>query len=79
MTKLAKVPSGGTYTPDKCYRLFLIKKRKVCSFDSEDNILCYINTTLKDFTHTLCEAHDLDLKGKALVQGLNTSEINQPL
>ena len=32
-------------------------------------VVCYINTTLKEFSHTLDEAHDLDLKSKALVQG----------
>ena len=34
-------------------------------------VICYINTTLEEFGHTLhvCEANDLDLKGKARVQG----------
>ena len=28
-------------------------------------VTCNINTTLKEFSHTLCEVHDLGLKGKA--------------
>ena len=40
---------------------------KVYSFDSGDG--SYINTTLKEFSHTLCKAHDLDIKGRAWEQG----------
>ena len=59
------MPIGGTYTPDQCYRLFL-KSAKYIALTLEMAVICYIYITLKEFIHTLCEAHDLDLKGKAL-------------
>ena len=66
--ELDKVPSGGTYTPNQYYCLFL-KSTKYVAFTLEMAFICYINTTLKEFSHTLCEVHDLDLKGKAWVHG----------
>ena len=52
---------GGTYTPDQCYHLFL-KSSKYVALTLEMAFICNINTTLKEFSYTLCEAHDLDLK-----------------
>ena len=53
-------------------------------------VICYINTTLKEFSHIIGEAHDIDLKGAGagimlnqtraiIITITNTSEINQSL
>ena len=65
---LHKVPSGAVY-PNQCYCLFLKSAKYVAlTLEIASTGIYYINTTLKEFSHILCEAHDLDLKGKALVQ-----------
>ena len=66
LLKLNKGPSRGTYTPDHCYHLFL-KSTNYVALTLEMAVICYINTTLEEFIHTLGKAHDLDLKGKAWV------------
>ena len=74
---LDKVPSRDTNTPNHCYRLLKKKKKKkkkekkskIYSFEMEVTCTCTIKTTLKEFSYTFCEAHDLDLKGKARVPG----------
>ena len=48
---LDKVPIGGTYTPDLCYRLFL-KSAKYVALTLEMAVIWSINTTLKEFSHT---------------------------
>ena len=65
---LDKVVNGGTNTPDQCYCLFL-KSAKYVALTLEMAVILNINTTLKEFRHTLCKAHALHLKGKARVKG----------
>ena len=90
LKQLDKVPSGGMYTPDQCYHLFL-KSTKYVALTLEMAVICYTNTTLKEFSHILGEVPDLDLKGMAAgnmlnknlrtitITIINTSEINQSL
>ena len=46
-----------------------LKSAKYVALPLEIAVIHCINTTLKEFSHTLCDAHDLDLKSKTWVHG----------
>ena len=65
---LDKVLSGGaySYTPNQCYCLFS-KSTKYVALTLKIAVICYNNTTLKEFCHAVCEAHDPDGTGAGIM------------